>query len=171
MVKEVVRQSVPAGVSPIQYLSRSSAACQREPHRFYDASKRSADLLVSAALLVLTLPLVTVACLVILLTTRQAPLLLQRRVGWQGKQFTMLKLRTMDCEDEPPAFLLLSKPSCDERVTPVGRFLRRTSIDELPQLINVLFGQMTLVGPRPVLPSEVIASPRPGYTGSRYVPD
>jgi lipopolysaccharide/colanic/teichoic acid biosynthesis glycosyltransferase len=85
----------------------------------------------------------------------------------------MFKLRTMDCEGPPPAFLLAKVPS-DRRVTAVGRLLRRTSIDELPQLVNVLAGQMTLVGPRPALPSEVAGfrepwrrtlSVLPGLTG------
>jgi lipopolysaccharide/colanic/teichoic acid biosynthesis glycosyltransferase len=124
-------------------------------------------------LLVPALPIMLLACLAIVLTTRQAPLLLQRRVGWRGAEFTMLKLRTMGCEDEPPA-CLVAKPLDDRRVTTAGRLLRRTSIDELPQLVNVIAGQMSLVGPRPGLPAEVAAyrepwrrrlSVRPGLTG------
>jgi lipopolysaccharide/colanic/teichoic acid biosynthesis glycosyltransferase len=85
----------------------------------------------------------------------------------------MLKLRTMRNSDEPRGGLT-AKPPHDERVTTVGRLLRRTSIDELPQLINVLAGQMSLVGPRPGLPSEVAEyreswlprlSVKPGLTG------
>jgi lipopolysaccharide/colanic/teichoic acid biosynthesis glycosyltransferase len=107
------------------------------------------------------------------MTSRQAPLLLQKRVGRLGREFTMFKLRTMDCEEPPPAFLL-AKLASDRRVTAVGRLLRRTSIDELPQLVNVVAGQMTLIGPRPALPSEVAGSRepwrltlsvRPGLTG------
>jgi lipopolysaccharide/colanic/teichoic acid biosynthesis glycosyltransferase len=131
------------------------------------------DVLLATTLLCLTLPVIVIACLAILLTTAQSPLLLQRRVGWLGREFTLLKLRTMRCEEEPPAYLV-AKPPLDHRVTWVGRWLRRTSIDELPQLINVIAGQMSLVGPRPALPSEVAAyrrpwlrrlSVRPGLTG------
>jgi lipopolysaccharide/colanic/teichoic acid biosynthesis glycosyltransferase len=108
-----------------------------------------------------------------MVTTGQAPLLLQRRVGWMGDEFTLLKLRTMRCEEEQPLYLM-AKSARDNRVTPIGRLLRRSSIDELPQLLNVIAGQMTLVGPRPGLPSEVVAyqgpwfrrlSVRPGLTG------
>jgi lipopolysaccharide/colanic/teichoic acid biosynthesis glycosyltransferase len=117
--------------------------------------------------------LVAVTCLAILVSSRQAPLLLQRRVGWLGREFTLLKLRTMRGEGKARGSLG-AKPVHDERVTAVGRLLRRTSIDELPQLLNVLAGQMTLVGPRPGLPSEVEEyrpawlrrlSVKPGLTG------
>ncbi len=144
-----------------------------EPHRLYALLKRSADILLSLALLVPALPLVLFASLVIVLTTRQSPLLAQRRVGWLGREFRMLKLRTMRGEGGPQGALAV-KPPHDERVTVVGRLLRRTSIDELPQLLNVLMGQMTLVGPRPGLPAEVAEyrspwlrrlSVQPGLTG------
>lgn len=174
MVREVVGHTVPAGISrSFDPASRAVASPASQPHRYYDATKRATDVLVAGLLFAITLPLVLLACLAILVTARQAPLLLQRRVGWQGREFTMLKLRTMRCEDEPPAFLR-AKPAADGRVTRVGKLLRRTSIDELPQLINVLAGQMTLVGPRPGLSSEVAAyrqpwlrrlSVRPGLTG------
>jgi lipopolysaccharide/colanic/teichoic acid biosynthesis glycosyltransferase len=143
------------------------------PHFFYDPARRALDLLLGGSLLVLTLPIVLLACLAIVLATRSSPLLFQRRIGWQGRPFTMLKLRTMRAGDELSR-PLAAKPQVDDRVTAVGRVLRRTSIDELPQLVNVLLGQMTLVGPRPGLPSEVAAyrcswrrrlGVRPGLTG------
>ena len=144
-----------------------------EPHLLYDVSKRAIDVLVAGILLVLSLPLLAFASLAIMATTGQAPLLRQRRVGFRGVEFVMLKLRTMRSQEEPPGYLL-AKPFRDDRVTPVGRLLRRTSIDELPQLLNVIGGQMTLVGPRPALPIEVAAFPpfwrrretvRPGLSG------
>ena len=128
------------------------------PHFAYDASKRVIDVAVAAALLALTLPVLALACLVIAVTTRESPLLAQRRAGWLGREFTMLKLRTMRSSGEEDAAAgrqVLCKDRHDERVTTAGRFLRRTSIDELPQLFNVLAGQMSLVGPRPGLPEEV----------------
>ncbi len=174
MVKEAVGQAVRTGPLPAAGpRAQASSLDAREPRRYYDLSKRLTDVLVAITLIGLTWPLVALASIAIVLTTGRSPLLLQRRVGWRRAEFTMLKLRTMTCEPEPPAFLL-SKPFSDDRVTAVGRLLRRTSIDELPQLVNVLLGQMTLVGPRPALPSEVASFPqpwlrrmtvRPGLTG------
>jgi lipopolysaccharide/colanic/teichoic acid biosynthesis glycosyltransferase len=135
--------------------------------------QRGLDVLLSLGLLVATLPLIALACLTIVASTRRSPLLLQRRVGWLGREFTMIKLRTMRDEGESRGGLA-AKPVHDARVAAVGRLLRRTSIDELPQLVNVLAGQMTLVGPRPSLPSEVAEyhagwmrrlSVKPGLTG------
>jgi lipopolysaccharide/colanic/teichoic acid biosynthesis glycosyltransferase len=174
----VVRQAV-GQVAPI-VVGRVSASPARalvrlieEPHPLYDVTKRVLDILLAMALLLLALPVILIACLAIIVSTREAPLLLQRRVGWLGHEFTMLKLRTMRCEEEPPSYLI-AKPARDSRVTPIGNWLRRTSIDELPQLLNVIAGQMTLVGPRPGLPSEVAEyqapwfrrlGVRPGLTG------
>ena len=152
-----------------------------EPHALYDKSKRAFDIVVSLTLLVLSLPLLAIAGAAIALTTRQNPLLVQRRVGHLGREFPMLKLRTMSrgAGDEPeapvlPGEVFVIKTPEDPRVTSIGRLLRRTSVDELPQLLNVLAGQMSLVGPRPSLPAEVARYPRswqrrltvkPGLTG------
>jgi lipopolysaccharide/colanic/teichoic acid biosynthesis glycosyltransferase len=138
-----------------------------EPHPVYDACKRTLDIVVAVALLLLSLPLLALVCLAIFLATRRSPLLAQERVGYMGRRFRMLKLRTMDAaadaegadRDSGP---FADKPQDDPRVTTVGRPLRRTSIDELPQLLNVIAGQMSLVGPRPGLPHEVAAYP-PGW--------
>jgi lipopolysaccharide/colanic/teichoic acid biosynthesis glycosyltransferase len=134
----------------------------------------------SLALIVLTLPLLVVAGALIWLTTGESPLLRQRRVGREGREFKMLKLRTMHSapagrlETEALEVIIGAKLYDDPRVTTVGRWLRRASIDELPQLLNVLAGQMSLVGPRPGLPSEVARYPhswrrrlevQPGLTG------
>lgn len=144
-----------------------------EPHSGYFVARRLIDLALGSFLLTLALPVVILAAMAIIATTGGNPLLLQRRVGLGGRSFTMLKLRTMRAaadDVKPPA----PKTPDDPRVTLVGAVLRRTSIDELPQLLNVLAGQMSLVGPRPVVPEEAARFPtgwqrrfsvRPGLTG------
>ncbi|HEY7467838.1 MAG TPA: sugar transferase [Dehalococcoidia bacterium] len=174
MVGEAATRTVAAAGRPAHQRHASGRVTPApQPHAFYAPLQRCLDVLLSVILLLVALPLVAVACLAILATSRQAPLLLQRRVGWLGREFTLLKLRTMRDEGEARGSLG-AKPVYDERVTAVGRLLRRTSIDELPQLLNVLAGQMTLVGPRPGLPSEVEEyrpawlrrlSVKPGLTG------
>jgi exopolysaccharide biosynthesis polyprenyl glycosylphosphotransferase len=143
------------------------------------------DLVLGTVFLVLVSPVLLVAGLAIRATSRGPAFFRQQRVGRQGKVFTCWKLRTMysDAAERRAALLeankhgaegVLFKLDADPRVTPVGRLLRRYSIDELPQLINVVLGQMSLVGPRPPLPDEVarytdVAQRRllvkPGMTG------
>jgi len=117
----------------------------------YAIWKRALDVTIAALLLLLTLPLwALVACL--LLLTQGAPVLFrQRRMGMAGRPFTLLKFRTMR-DGEPPRLpdRPVVKSPHDVRVTPVGGLLRRLSIDELPQLLNVLHGEMSMVGPRPL---------------------
>ena len=128
------------------------------------ALKRIVDVVVSLILLGLTAPLLAVVALLIKLTSRGPVIYRQVRCGLNGRRFTFLKFRSMvegadERRDEihhlneakGPIF----KISRDPRVTRLGRFLRRTSIDELPQLANILRGEMSLVGPRPPLPEEV----------------
>ncbi len=128
------------------------------------ALKRIVDVFVSLVLLGLTAPLFIVVALLIKLTSRGPVIYRQVRCGLNGRRFTFLKFRSMvegadERRDEiqhlneakGPIF----KISRDPRVTRLGRFLRRTSIDELPQLANILRGEMSLVGPRPPLPEEV----------------
>jgi len=120
--------------------------------------------LATPALLLLS-PLLVAVAVIIRLTSHGPAMFRQTRVGEQGKPFTLLKFRSMysGAEDQLTRLReqnynrdgLLFKLPQDPRVTPVGRFLRRFSIDELPQLLNVLAGQMSLVGPRPPLPDEV----------------
>jgi lipopolysaccharide/colanic/teichoic acid biosynthesis glycosyltransferase len=128
------------------------------------AAKRVLDVGVALAMAaVLIIPALTIA-LLIRLDSRGPALLRQRRVGRYGRTFTVYKFRTM-CEraEEMLSELLanneqqgpLFKMRDDPRMTRVGRFLRKTSLDELPQLINVLRGEMSVVGPRPPLPREV----------------
>jgi exopolysaccharide biosynthesis polyprenyl glycosylphosphotransferase len=129
-----------------------------DPPRSTQAMKRAMDVLVSGVLLVLLSPLLLLAGLAILIDSGRPVFFRQKRAGKDGVSFTMLKFRTMvaDAEDRLGELIDLSKldePAFkipdDPRVTKVGKHLRRTSIDELPQLINVLRGQMSLVGPRP----------------------
>jgi exopolysaccharide biosynthesis polyprenyl glycosylphosphotransferase len=126
--------------------------------------KRATDLLLSAAGLALLSPLFAVIAVAIRLDSPGPAFYRQMRVGRDGRRFPMLKFRSMrqDAEqllealrDSNEASGPLFKMRHDPRITRVGRFLRRLSLDELPQLINVLNGQMSLVGPRPPIPAEV----------------
>jgi len=112
--------------------------------------KRMADLFVATVLLLLTVPFIAVAALMIWLEDRGPVFYLQQRSGWLGRPFTVLKLRTMSVQpvDAPAEW---TQPG-DQRITGVGRVLRRIRLDELPQLLNVLNGDMSLIGPRPERP-------------------
>ncbi len=147
------------------------------------AAKRAVDLVGAAALLVLLLPFLAGIAVVIKLTSRGPVIFRQQRAGFHGRRFEMYKFRTMiegaetqqdDLahlnEREGPVFKIAGDP----RLTAVGRFLRRTSLDELPQLVNVLKGEMSLVGPRPLPVYEAShikgaqrrrLAMRPGMTG------
>ena len=130
------------------------------------AAKRALDLVVASLVLVLSAPVVALAALAVRLEDGGSALFRQERVGRYGRHFVLYKIRTMTIgADERKAALAaenlregpLFKVRDDPRVTRLGRFLRITSIDELPQLVNVLRGEMSLVGPRPALPDEVAA--------------
>jgi lipopolysaccharide/colanic/teichoic acid biosynthesis glycosyltransferase len=135
--------------------------------------RRAIDILVAAALLVLTAPLLAAAVLAIRLESPGAALYRQRRVGRDGRPFDLLKLRTMvDGAEHIGAGLAVDEH--DARITRVGALLRRTSLDELPNLLNVLRGEMSLIGPRPTVPVQVAQytarqrgrlAIRPGLTG------
>ncbi len=109
--------------------------------------KRSSDLIGSVTALLLTLPVQGVVALLIRLTSSGPVLFKQERMGLDGKPFMMLKFRTMRSDHAGDQALLTQKD--DPRVTSIGRFLRSTSLDELPQFWNVLKGDMSIVGPRP----------------------
>ena len=150
---------------------------------FQAAAKRSFDLVLSSLTLVLTVPLWIPIALAVGLTSRGPVLYRQTRVGRRGRTFTLLKFRTMvtgadtmidSLREHNEAKAPLFKIRNDARVTPAGRWLRRWSLDELPQLLNVVRGDMSIVGPRPPLPEEVAAyeewhrdrlEVRPGITG------
>ena len=112
--------------------------------------KRLADLLVAAALLLLTAPFVGLAALLIWLEDRGPVFYSQQRSGWLGRPFMVLKLRTM--REQPNHDQTLWTQPGDLRITSVGHWLRRLRLDELPQLLNVLYGEMSLIGPRPERP-------------------
>jgi exopolysaccharide biosynthesis polyprenyl glycosylphosphotransferase len=127
-------------------------------------AKRSGDLISSVGLLIVLSPLLLLIAVAVRLSSPGPVIFRQERVGLNGKYFRMLKFRTMvaNAEDLLPSLLdqsegndILFKLRQDPRITPVGRFLRRYSLDELPQLVNVLFNDMSLVGPRPPLAREV----------------
>jgi lipopolysaccharide/colanic/teichoic acid biosynthesis glycosyltransferase len=114
----------------------------------YRAGKRAFDAGASAlALLLLGVPMLLIA-LAIRLESRGAALFRQRRTGWRGRPFHMLKFRTMQADAD--AYGASPRSGDDPRLTRIGRLLREASLDELPQLLNVLAGQMSLVGPRPL---------------------
>jgi lipopolysaccharide/colanic/teichoic acid biosynthesis glycosyltransferase len=153
-------------------------------------AKRALDLVLVLGLAPVTVPLGLLTAVLVKVTSRGPVLFGHERVGLGGERFTMYKFRTMHRDAER---LLQQDPglwndyvtngykvpaALDRRITPLGRFLRRSSLDELPQIINVLTGQMSLVGPRPVVPEEVenygdqrpiYLSVRPGITGAWQV--
>jgi len=117
-------------------------------------ARRAFDVVVAATVLLAAAPLMLVAVLAIRLESRGSPIYRQRRVGKDGQAFDVLKLRTMVTGAEHQgAGLAVSEG--DTRITRVGRVLRRTSLDELPNLVNVLRGEMAIVGPRPTVPVQV----------------
>jgi lipopolysaccharide/colanic/teichoic acid biosynthesis glycosyltransferase len=121
---------------------------------WYATCKMAVEWVAALLLLVLTAPLMLLAAVLVKLTSPGPVLYQQARVGWRGRTFTIFKIRTMwhDCERQSgPRWSTAGDP----RITPVGRFLRRTHLDELPQLWNVLRCEMSLVGPRPERPEFV----------------
>jgi lipopolysaccharide/colanic/teichoic acid biosynthesis glycosyltransferase len=135
--------------------------------------KRAFDVAGSAGLLVVAAPLLALACAAIRLESRGSPIYRQRRVGRGGREFALLKLRTMVAGAEHLG-AGLAVDEDDPRITRMGALLRRFSLDELPNLVNVLAGDMSLVGPRPTVPVQVAQyTPRqlgrlsvePGLTG------
>lgn len=132
--------------------------------------KRFFDFLFALLGLVLLMPFFMAVALVIKLSMPGPVFFRQVRIGHQGKPFKILKFRSMRVSDEESSITLES----DSRITPFGRFLRRSKIDELPQLWNILKGEMSLVGPRPDVPAyasklegedRIILSVKPGITG------
>jgi lipopolysaccharide/colanic/teichoic acid biosynthesis glycosyltransferase len=120
----------------------------REPLR------RIFDVLVSAGILAVTAPVVVLAIVAIRLESPGHPIYRQRRIGKDGAAFDVLKLRTMVSGAEKMGAGLAVNDG-DSRITRVGALLRRTSIDELPNLVNVLRGEMSIIGPRPTVPVQV----------------
>ncbi|WP_279285491.1 sugar transferase [Clostridium sp. C8-1-8] len=130
----------------------------------YNAIKRFVDILGASVGLLITAPIFIIISLLIKIDSKGNFIFTQERVGQDGKRFKMYKFRSMIVNAEELKERLekhnemsgpMFKIKEDPRVTKIGRFIRRTSIDELPQLINILKGDMSLVGPRPSLPKEV----------------
>ncbi|MBO1678664.1 sugar transferase [Bittarella massiliensis] len=142
--------------------------------RVYAAIKRLLDVLLSAVALVLLSPLLLLTALAVKLDSRGPAIFRQKRVGKDGKVFCVYKFRSMSTE-APKNVATAELKNATEYITGVGKVLRRTSLDELPQLWNVLRGDMSLVGPRPLVVTEAythqlrhrfgVYQLRPGITG------
>lgn len=137
-------------------------------------AKRAIDVLAGVPLLLLSLPVIGLAALLVKLTSRGPAFYLHTRMGRGEEEFQVIKLRTMvqgadsmepESADEEDGGIF-AKVHDDPRITPVGRVLRKLSIDELPQLVNVLRGEMSLVGPRPLSEEEIRRLP-PGHRSGR----
>lgn len=136
----------------------------------YHLTKRIFDIVTSVIVLLVLLPLFVIIALWIMLDSRGGVFYRQIRVGKNGKEFSLLKFRSMKVNAEAEGLITVGN---DSRVTRVGRFIRKTKIDEFPQLINILKGEMSVVGPRPEVPKYVafysdsqknVLSVRPGLT-------
>lgn len=151
------------------------------------AGIRAFDLIVAGSAIIILLPIMLVIYALVKITNPGPALFWQNRVGKDGQMFPCLKFRTMvmDAQDQLERLLAQSEAAREEwardqklrhdpRITPIGAFLRKSSLDELPQLFNVLIGQMSVVGPRPIVQSEIVrygnrfssyCAVRPGLTG------
>ncbi|MDQ8046688.1 MAG: sugar transferase [Solirubrobacteraceae bacterium] len=168
----------PADLSHLPTTPGSGPAAGR-PIPLVRASRvgRALDLLIAGTVLLLTSPILGLAALAVTRESKGGALYRQRRVGLRGSEFDVIKLRTMvDGAEHLGAGLKVD--AGDARITRVGAFLRRTSIDELPNLVNVFRGEMAIVGPRPTVPSQVVdytdrqlgrLAVRPGITGLAQV--
>ena len=134
----MTKTTVPAGLA--EELTPSSWCHSR--------GKRGLDVVLATACLVASLPLLLVAAVLVKATSRGPILFRHQRTGLKGKAFQLLKFRTMYHQSAGPNVTRAG----DSRITPVGRFLRRTKLDELPQFLNVLKGEMSVIGPRPDAP-------------------
>lgn len=137
---------------------------QKRDYRLYEIIKRSIDVVGASMGLIILSPILIIVAIIIKIESRGPIIFSQIRVGLNGKEFKMYKFRSMVENAEELKRGLESKNEMsgpmfkikdDPRITRIGKFIRKTSIDELPQLINVIKGEMSLVGPRPSLPNEV----------------
>lgn len=144
-------------------------------HLYRSFTKRALDIVLVAVALPLALPAIFLMAIAVM-TDGRSPFYAQKRIGRNGRVFRMWKMRTMICDadafmaqylSENPAaraeWERTQKLKSDPRITRVGAFMRKTSLDELPQLFNVLIGDMSIVGPRPMMVEQVDL-----YSGSRY---
>ena len=174
----------------LQLHAPAPASEQHFPRPTFSAVvKRATDVVLAGLLLVLFVPVALVLALLVKVSSPGPVLFRQPRVGRNGRQFSLLKFRSMRIDAEErlrrdpalyDAYLAnnFKVPGHDPRLTPVGRYLRMMSVDEIPQLLNVLGGHMSLVGPRPVVPDELVlygdlrsayVAVRPGVTGAWQV--
>jgi lipopolysaccharide/colanic/teichoic acid biosynthesis glycosyltransferase len=174
-------------LTPDELPPRSASDAKIRRNRLVDVATRALDIFGSLSLAVLLLPVMFLLLVVVTIATRGSPVFAHRRVGKGGVAFNCYKFRSM-CRDadvrlekllrDDPAlrreWMLRHKLENDPRITRFGHFLRRTSLDELPQLFNVLIGDMSLVGPRPVVHDELgfygrhlpsYLAMKPGLTG------
>lgn len=119
----------------------------------YRKFKRMVGLLISIFLLILIIPICLIACFFIVIESSGNPIYVQERVGLNGRKFMMYKLRSMYLDAEKNGHQWAIKN--DHRITKVGKFIRRTRIDEFPQIINIIKGEMSFIGPRPERPEFV----------------
>ena len=186
----VMPTEVPSGHNPVVVWSGDSPLVQlaRTPRRFWQAgAKRALDVVGAGLGMIVLAPVMGALCVLIRIESPGSPIFAHQRVGYRGRRFKCYKLRTMRANAEQE---LRGDPALyeeyrrnhfkipdgrDPRTTRMGRLLRRTSLDDLPQLWNVFVGQMSLVGPRPVVAEELelygdqgdlLLSVRPGITGS-----
>ena len=141
-----ILETLKSDVSPSEVRFRN----QMDKNSVYLNTKRFIDICVSVGLLAALAPVMILVWFLVRATSQGPGILVQERVGKNGKKFNCLKFRTMNIHTPTAASHLVS----DQYVTPIGRLLRKSKLDELPQLLNVLWGDMTLVGPRPCLPSQ-----------------
>ncbi len=140
----------------------------------YNVIKRLSDFLLALIALIILLPLLIPICIALLLTGEHEVFYFQKRIGYKQKPFYIWKFATMLKNSEKIGTGLITLRN-DSRVTPVGRFLRKTKINELPQIVNVILGSMSIVGPRPLVEKgfnqypealkPTIAASKPGLTG------
>lgn len=157
----IVEEQVNTEVAEEVVMVKSNVVLKKKP--VYDFLKRFADILISVIALTCGLPFFIIIALVIMIDDFGNPFFMQERIGKDGKAFQMFKFRTMFMNADEMKVNLMEeneydsvhfKMSNDPRITRVGKFLRKTSIDELPQILNVLLGHMTIIGPRPFVRSE-----------------
>ena len=154
------------------------SASTKTPRRSFLFVKRTLDIVFSAALLVLLFPLLVVVTAIAAYDTEGSPFFVQTRMGRNGKTFRMIKFRTMS-KSAPENVATADLKNADSFISPIGHILRKFSLDELPQLWNVFKGEMSFIGPRPVVLSEeeLLAmrnlhgadEVRPGITGFAQV--
>ena len=181
--KTYSKDSYPATIETQKIEATIYAKNYHKKKPIYVFVKRLFDFLVSLLVLVVFSPLLLIIALLIKVTSKGPVFYKHRRIGKKGKPFYMIKFRTMKNDNRPieeqltkeqlEQFYSEFKVDNDPRVTKIGKFLRKTSLDELPQLFNILIGQMSIVGPRPILDIEtekygltrnVLLSVKPGLT-------